>query len=88
MIESNGLGTWCDNYAQESDFALFAWKIFCREIWNFMLCGVNHEKVACADPPRSPASTAGNSTPPLSASSSHFISGVLEEVVEDVLIIS
>ena len=52
-----------------------------------MLCGVNHEKVACADPPRSPASTAGNSTPPLSASSSHFISGVLEEVVEDVLII-
>lgn len=52
-----------------------------------MLCGVNQEKVASVGPPRSPASTAGNSTPPISTSSSHFVSSVIEEVAEDVLII-
>ncbi len=46
-----------------------------------------NQKIACLEAPQSPASTAGNSTPPLSASSSLFQSALLDEVVEDVLII-
>ena len=52
-----------------------------------MLCGIGNEKIASVAPPRSPASTAGYSTPLSAQSFASYAEDILHEIAEDVLII-